>query len=170
MYFTSRHFRTTLILYSYLCPSLPRTLFPSGVHTKPLSAFYYLVYTTRSAHCILLGMIALRIFSEQYHIACSSSLYSIPQSLIVPAILISSALGIQIFSVYLSPQSFKCKTNVVKWNWRKLHNNKFQFVPSSLYKMALHSFMYAATTMRRRYDCSYVTSWVEHANTTACWF
>lgn len=170
MYFTSRHFRTTLILYSYLCPRLPRALFPSGVHTKSLTAFYYLIYTTHSAHCVLLDMIALRIFSEQYHIACSSSLCSIPQALI--ASIQFTRHSVFKYSLFMSPQSFKCKTGVVKWNWRKLHNNKFQFIPSSSYRMTLLNFMYTATAPRRRYHAqlSNATSWVEHANTSRCLF
>ena len=85
--------------------------------------------------------------------------------------IISSALGIQISSVYVSPQSFKRKTDVVKWKWRKLNNNKFQFAPSSSYRMTLLSFMYTATELRWRYHGQfwYVTSWVD-AHTSWCSF
>jgi hypothetical protein len=76
--------------------------------------------------------------------------------------IISSALGVEVFAVYVSPQSFKCKTDVVKWNWRKLHKNKFQFVPSSSFRRALLIFKYISTKLRRRCHAqfTYVTmSW-----------
>jgi hypothetical protein len=86
--------------------------------------------------------------------------------------IISSPPGIQIFSVYVSP-NFKCKTDVVKWKWRKLHNNKFQFVLSSSHRMTLLSFKCISTALRRRHhgQFSYVTmSWGKHAHASWCWF
>jgi hypothetical protein len=62
--------------------------------------------------------------------------------------IISSALRYSNILCFCVSRSFKCKTDVVKWSFRKLHKNKFQFVPSS-YRITLLSFMYTATKISR---------------------
>jgi hypothetical protein len=91
----STSLRSILILSSHLSLGLPSSLFPSGFQTKILYAFIVSpMRTTRLAHLILLDLIILIIFVEDYK-PCSSSLYSflrppVTSSLSGPNILLST--------------------------------------------------------------------------------
>ena len=63
---------STLILFFHLCPGLPRSLFPVGLHVRILEALLTSILATCPAYLNLVDLITLTILGERYKLLSSS--------------------------------------------------------------------------------------------------